>query len=59
VPWRPKLTVTEAAIELGIDYDFTLRLLRVGKLKGKKVGNKWVVDAASVKRRAARIKEVA
>jgi excisionase family DNA binding protein len=49
------MTATEAAIALKVEADYVLRLLRVGKLKGRKVGNRWVVDARSVQRRLARI----
>ena len=49
------MTVTEAAARLSIEYDFCLRLLRMGKLKGVKKRRQWVVDAASVKARLARV----
>jgi excisionase family DNA binding protein len=49
------VTATEAARELNVEIDYVLRLLRAGKLKGKKVGTRWVVDNRSVERRLARI----
>jgi excisionase family DNA binding protein len=45
------MTVTEAAIKLGVTYDFVLRLLRQGTLKGVKAGRVWKVDATAVSRR--------
>lgn len=49
------MTATEAAIALKIDLDYVCRLLRVGKLKGRKVGNRWQVDPRAVQKRLARI----
>lgn len=49
------MTVTEAAARLDINYDFCLRLLRQGRLKGRKVRREWVVDAESVRRRVAHV----
>jgi excisionase family DNA binding protein len=49
------MTAMEASIRLGIEYDFTIRLLRMGKLKGVKKGRQWVVDANSVKRRLIQV----
>jgi len=49
------VTVVEASVRLGIEYDFCLRLLRMGKLKGVKKRRQWVVDSASVKARLARV----
>ena len=43
------MTATEAAIKMNVDYDYVLRLLRQGKLKGRKKGREWIVDAQSVK----------
>jgi hypothetical protein len=40
---------------LDIEIDYCLRLLRAGRLKGKKVRGRWIVDAASVARRLSRI----
>jgi excisionase family DNA binding protein len=51
------MTVNEAAARLDVDYDFVLRLLRRGKLKGKKVGRKWEVDAGSVSERLLAVAE--
>jgi excisionase family DNA binding protein len=42
------MTTTEASARLNISYDFVLRLLRLGKIKGRRVGTKWVVDQGSV-----------
>ena len=45
------MTATEAAIKMNVDYDYVLRLLREGKLKGRKKGREWIVDPKSVQGR--------
>ena len=57
MPWRLKLTVTEAAQTLQIEYDYCLRLIRAGRLKARKVKGRWNVLARSVADRRARIEE--
>ena len=49
------MSALEAAQRLGIDYDFVLRLLRQGKLKGRKKGSRWIVDARSVEQRLGKV----
>jgi excisionase family DNA binding protein len=49
------VTVTEASARLGIEYDFCLRLLRMGKLKGVKKRRQWIVNAQSVKQRLEQV----
>jgi excisionase family DNA binding protein len=50
------LTANEAAITLGVEVDYILRLLRAKKLRGRKVDGRWVVDNRSVSARLIRIK---
>jgi excisionase family DNA binding protein len=45
------MTVMEAACRLDVDYDWVLRMLRRGKLKGRKRGRVWFVDPVSVEAR--------
>ena len=49
------MTVTEAAGRLGVSYDFVLRLLKDGKIKGHKSGKRWNVREDSVKARLERM----
>lgn len=52
------MTVAEAAKALGIDYDYCLRLIRVGRLQARKQGKVWVVDDHSVTQRACSLSHV-
>lgn len=46
------MTVIEAAARLDISYDFCLRLIRQGELKGSKTAlRQWFVDPRSVEAR--------
>lgn len=47
------LSTKQSAQELGISQTRVRELLASGKLKGKRVGRSWVVDAASVYARSA------
>lgn len=50
------LTVTEAAKRLNLEGpDVVYRLLRLGRLKGEKVGKVWRIDAVSIEERRRRI----
>lgn len=51
------MTATEAAIFLEVSYHYVLVLLRTGKLKGRRVNRKWVVDEEAVRARAAGVKQ--
>jgi excisionase family DNA binding protein len=46
---RP-LTVPEAAVILNYHLDHLGRLLRAGTVKGMRVGGRWLLDPAEVKR---------
>jgi excisionase family DNA binding protein len=45
------MTVTEVARRLGVEYDYVLRLIRMGRLRARKQGRVWVVDERSVEQR--------
>lgn len=49
------MTVNEACGRLNVTYDFCLRLLRQGLVKGVKVGRVWKVDPRSVRQRVAQV----
>lgn len=60
MPTETTLTVTEATRILGLsDPTYTYRLLRVGTLVGRRVGGRWLVDAASVEQRKQRMDQAA
>lgn len=42
------LSTSEAAIKIGVDERHVRLLLDQGKLKGQKVGGRWIVSAAAV-----------
>ena len=45
-----QMTVTEAALQVGVNTQTIYQALRNRLLTGKKVGNLWMLDADSVKR---------
>lgn len=48
MPQGGKMTSTEAAHFLGLRIDYTLMLVRSGRLAGRKINGEWELDAASV-----------
>lgn len=48
---RPaEITLTVAALRLGVSWERAWRLLLSGRLTGRREGRSWIVDAASVER---------
>jgi hypothetical protein len=50
-----EIGISDAALKLHRSYNAVLRLLLTGKLVGRRVGSRWLVDAASVDRYAASV----
>ena len=46
-----ELSAIEAARKLGIGLDYLYSLLWTGKLQGRKVGKRWIVQADAVESR--------
>ncbi len=55
MPW---MTTEEAAEELGYHPETIREMLRSGRLQGRKFGNVWWVDSASVDRFRVRIEQL-
>ena len=44
------VTCKQVAFELGLTPDYVCRLVRGGKIKGKKLGNNWLIDPNGYKK---------